>query len=54
MVMPVAVPLAVGSLVGAFLGAKVGAQIPEDHLKQLFFVVMLLLGGRTIVKSIAK
>ena len=48
---PVALPLAVGSLTGAFVGAKVAAYMPEDQLKMLFFISLLLLGGRNIVKA---
>ena len=53
-VLPVAIPLALGSLTGAFLGAKVGVHIPEEHLKVFFGVVMLGLGGRTVLKAFSK
>ena len=53
-VLPVAVPLAAGSLAGAFLGAKAGSLIPEDRLKQFFFLCMVLLGGRNVVGAFSK
>ena len=49
-----AVPLAIGSLAGAFFGAKVGVHIPEEELKKFFGVVMVILGGRTVLKAFSK
>ncbi len=49
-----AVPLAAGSLAGVFLGAKVGSHIPEERLKQFFFVCMVLLGGRNVARAFTK
>lgn len=47
----VVVPLAVGSAFGAYLGGKLAVTLPEDLMRWGFFVMMVALGTREIIKA---
>jgi uncharacterized protein len=45
----VAAYLVAGSMVGAYLGAKIMCRIPEQHLRQLFSGMLLLIGLKMVL-----
>lgn len=47
----IAIPIIVFGFVGAYLGSKLALSLPGNHLKKLFGVFLLIMGGYEMIRK---